>query len=80
MVKETAYYEILGVDPICSDDKLGPAFRKLARKYHPDINPNETEKVIYCLIFQLLDSYVFRTDGSNFVFKLHINYIISIFL
>lgn len=80
MVKKTAYYEILGVDPNCNDDELGLTFRKLARKYHPDINPNKAEKVVYCLNFQLLDSYVFRTDDSNFVSKLHIHYIICLFL
>jgi molecular chaperone DnaJ len=34
------YYGILGVKKSASADEIRKAFRKLARKYHPDVNPN----------------------------------------
>src|ERR1700678_3797822 len=35
------YYGALGVKKTASADEIRKAFRKLARKYHPDVNPND---------------------------------------
>ncbi len=37
------YYDILGVDKNASADEIKSAYRKLAKKYHPDLNPNNAE-------------------------------------
>ena len=37
MSQRMNYYEILGVEPDASNDVIKSAYRKLARKYHPDI-------------------------------------------
>src|SRR5216683_8383406 len=36
------YYDLLGVKKSASSEDIRKAFRKLARKYHPDVNPDKS--------------------------------------
>src|SRR4026207_2106127 len=37
------YYKTLGVSKNAAEKEIKAAYRKLARKYHPDLNPNDSE-------------------------------------
>lgn len=43
MADKRDYYEVLGVAKGATDDQLKSAYRKQAKKYHPDLNPDNSE-------------------------------------
>ncbi len=43
MAEKRDYYEVLGVDKGASESEIKKAYRQLAKKYHPDMNPGDKE-------------------------------------
>ena len=50
MVRETKYYDLIGVEPDASADEIKKAYRKRAALIHPDKNPDgSTETEVWIL-------------------------------
>lgn len=41
MADKRDYYEVLGIDKSADEDTIKKAYRKMAKQYHPDVNPGD---------------------------------------
>src|SRR5256712_7454794 len=57
------YYEVLGVSRTASADEIKAAYRKLARKFHPDLNPSD--KAAEERFKELQEAYDVLSDEEN---------------
>src|ERR1700704_1909839 len=61
--KAKDYYEVLGIKRGASDDEIKKAYRKLVRKFHPDLNPgDETAEEQFK---QLQEAYDVLSEAEN---------------
>src|SRR6266850_186653 len=61
--KAKDYYEVLGIKRGASDDEIKKAYRKLARKFHPDLNPGD--KTAEEQFKQLQEAYDVLSEAEN---------------
>ena len=58
-----SYYDVLGVSKTASDDEIKSAYRKLAKKYHPDLNPGD--KAVADLFKEVNEAYEVLGDPQK---------------
>jgi len=64
MAEKRDYYEVLGVDRNASDEELKKAYRRLAKKYHPDANP-DNKKEAEAKFKEVNEAYETLSDKSK---------------
>lgn len=63
MSEKRDYYEVMGVPKNASEDEIKKAYRKLAKQYHPDLNPGD--KVAEAKFKELNEAYEVLSDSDK---------------
>ncbi len=63
MPEKRDYYEILGINKDASQSEIKKSFRSLARKYHPDKNPDNPESEIK--FKEVQEAYAILSDPNE---------------
>ena len=63
MSNKRDYYEVLGVDKNADDKQIKKAYRKMAIKYHPDKNPDDTSAE--AKFKEAAEAYEVLSDGNK---------------
>ena len=63
MAEKRDYYDVLGVQKGAGDDEIKKAFRVLAKKYHPDVNPGNAEAEAH--FKEINEAYEVLSDGDK---------------
>ena len=63
------YYSILGLNEGATADEVKKAYRKMSKKYHPDLNPNNKEAEEK--FKQISEAYGILTGKQNQIIKTH---------
>ena len=69
MADKRDYYEVLGVPRDADEAALKKAYRQLAKKYHPDINPGDKEAE--AKFKEASEAYAVLSDGTYVYGKVH---------
>ncbi len=63
MADKRDYYEVLGIGKSASEDEIKKAYRQLAKKYHPDLNPDD--KAAEAKFKEVNEAYEVLSDGDK---------------
>ena len=68
------YYQAFGIEPTATLDEIKVAYRKLAKKYHPDLNPDDPQstnrmKIVNAMYETLLDPNLRTVYDRKFLVK-----------